>query len=158
MNGVRSLVQRSKPRERGQAMIETAFCLTLFFLVLLGAIGFMPALINMQNVKAAARQGAHAGAVQSRMDQACAAAISYAQAELASAGILRGSTITVSTTGPQNDPYQRGATIIVTVKATIASFFGKQWTVQTQAQEEIVPGRSRWPVRSGQGSPCQASA
>lgn len=142
-------------RQHGQSLIEVALSLGVLLGLAVGFFRVASIVIHTEATDTAAREAAQAGAVQSRLDQACLAAISYGQTRLTEAGLLGGSRILVSTT-PANT-YQRGGTIQVQVRVQIPVLFGTTFTYATSAEELIQPGRARFPVRGG-GSVCTASA
>ncbi len=142
-----SLQRRSRPKERGQSMIEAAFVITVLVVLLFLGYHFVPLFLRLESVVDAARQGARVAAVQGSMAQGCAAAISYSQQKLNDVGILHGSHIIITTTPP--DSYTRGGIITVVVHATIPLLWGATSQFQSSASEEIQPGRSHWPVPAG---------
>src|SRR5581483_12100803 len=82
-----SLQRRSRPKERGQAMIEAAFVIIVLVVLLFLGYHFVPLFLRLESVVDAARQGARVAAVQGSMAQGCAAAISYSQQKLNDVGI-----------------------------------------------------------------------
>jgi Flp pilus assembly protein TadG len=148
---------RSRRRERGQSLIEVAVGMTFMLIVALGFLRAVNLIIDQEAVDQAARVAANAGAVQARLDQACAAAISYGQARLQEAGLLKGSVIRIATT-PQPNTYQRGGRITVSVSARIPGFFGGTTVYSAKPASELIqPGRGRFPVRQ-RGSACITTA
>ena len=142
-----SVHRRSRPKERGQAMIEAAFVIIVLVVLLFLGYHFVPLFLRLESVVDAARQGARVAAVQGSMAQGCAAAVSYSQQKLNDVGILHNSHILISTT-PENS-YARGNIIKVVVHATIPLLWGATSQFESSASEEIQPGRSHWPLPAG---------
>lgn len=143
--------------ERGQSLIEVAVGMTVILLIAVGFLRVVNLVIDQEAVDQAARVAANAGSVQARLDVACAAAISYGQARLAEAGLLKGSVIRIAT-APGANSYQRGGRIIVSISAEIPAFIGGMTTYAARPASELIqPGRARFPVRQ-RGSRCTATA
>lgn len=131
--------------------------MTVILLIAIGFLRVVNLVIDQEAVDQAARVAADAGAVQARLDVACAAAISYAQDRLRAAGLLKGAVIRI-VTAPQANDYSRGGRIIVTITAQIPGFFGGTLTYRSAPASELIqPGRGRFPVRQG-GTACTATA
>jgi Flp pilus assembly protein TadG len=153
-------LKRERRNERGQSLIETAVVLS----VLLAAVLLFVHLANLfstaEAVNQAAREAAHAAAVQQRLDQACAAAISYASSRLNAAGARQGSQITVLSYPPGSSvpqpTYVRGGRIVVQLVARIPLVGGASASYISRASELIRPGQARYPVRQA-GRSCQAT-
>jgi hypothetical protein len=138
-------------------LIEAAMGMTVILLVALGFLRAVTLVIDQEAVDQAARVAANASAAQARLDQACAAAISYGQSRLKQAGLLKGSVIRIAT-APLANNYQRGGRIIVTISAQVPGFFGAPVPYQAKPASALIqPGRGRFPVRE-QGAPCTARA
>ncbi len=151
---------RRRRRERGQSLIETALILAVAAVCVVGFFRVANLLSTAEAVNQAAREAVHAAAVQQRLDQACAAGISYATSRLTAAGVRAGSQITVlsyppGSPTPQNS-YVRGGRIVVQLTARIPLALGATATLTTSASELIRPGQARYPVRQA-GKSCQAT-
>lgn len=151
----RTRTARSRRAQRGQSLVEVAVGMTFIMILALGFLRAVNLVVDQEAVDQAARVAANAGAVQSRLDQACAAAISYAEARLQQAGLLRGSVIRIAT-APQANTYQRGGRITVSVSARVPGFLGGTNTYMAKPASELIqPGRGRFPVRQ-RGTACTA--
>ncbi len=148
---------RRVKKQAGQSLIEAAFVVTMLVVVIFIGYHFIPVFLKLESVVDAARQGARTAAVQDSLAQGCAAGITYSRDKLKDAGILPGAKITVSvTTVLVQPPYSGGNTITVSVQANVPLIWGGNIRFQSTASEEILPGRSHWPV-SGSSPQCTAS-
>jgi Flp pilus assembly protein TadG len=160
MKQQRRKARQHRRREQGQSLIEAALILAVAAVVVVGFFRVANLYITAEAVNQAALEAVHAAAVQQRLDQACAAAISYATSRLNAAGARAGSQITVlsyppGSSAPQNS-YVRGGRIVVQLAARIPLVLGTAATLTSSASELIRPGQARYPVRQS-GKSCQAT-
>jgi Flp pilus assembly protein TadG len=102
-------LQRRRGVRRGAAIVEMAFCVPVFFTVVLGIVEFSRALQLQHTVRQAALEGARAGLT---LDGTAATATSAATAVTAAVGIVN-PTVTVT----PNPIAYTSPTVTVTVSA-----------------------------------------